>query len=42
MLLNFIDFASKYKMVNKKLTYQPDNILPRVGITIYTSISNKT
>ena len=30
MLLNFTDFASKYKMVNKKLTYQSDNILPRV------------
>ena len=28
MLLNFIDFASKYKMVNKNFTYQPDNIIP--------------
>ena len=30
MLSNFIDFASKYKMVNKKPTYQSDNILPWV------------
>lgn len=30
MLLNSPDFASKYKIVNKKLTYQPDKIIPRV------------
>ena len=30
MLLNFADFASKYKMVNKKLTCYQDNIIPRV------------
>lgn len=29
-LLNFTDFASKYKMVNKMLSYQPDNINPRI------------
>lgn len=28
--LNFIDFASKYKLVNKKLTSQPENTIPRV------------
>ena len=30
MLSNFTDFASKYKMVNKKLTCYPDNIIHRV------------
>ena len=30
MLLNFTNFASKYKMVNKKLTCYPDNIIHRV------------
>lgn len=29
MLLNFTDLASKYKMVNKKLTCYRDNIIPR-------------
>ena len=28
--LNFIDFASKYKLVNKKLITQPQNTIPRV------------
>ena len=41
MLLNFIDFASKYKMVNKKLTYQPDNIIPGVFLVILDCHSAK-
>ena len=30
MSLNFIDFATKYKLMNNKLSSQPDNIIPRV------------
>ena len=41
MLLNFIDFATKYKVVNKKLTCQPDNIIPRV-FPVYSSNPNGT
>ena len=29
-MLNFITFASKYKLVNKKLTSQPQKTVPRV------------
>ena len=29
MLLNFIDFASNYKVARKRLTCQLDNIIPR-------------
>ena len=29
MLLNFIDFASNYKVAKKRLTCQLDNIIPR-------------
>ena len=36
MLLNFIDFATKYKVVNKKLARQPDNIIPKV-FPLYSS-----
>ena len=28
--LNSVEFATKYKVVNKKLTKQPDNVIPRV------------
>ena len=31
VMLNFIDFASKYKLVNKKLITQPQNTIPRVS-----------
>lgn len=30
MALNFIHFATKYKLVNNKLTVQPHNMIPRV------------
>ena len=30
VMLNFVSFASKYKLVNKKLTSQPQNTVPRV------------
>ena len=30
VMLNFIDFASKYKLVNKKVITQPQNTIPRV------------
>lgn len=29
-MLNFIDFASKFRLVNKKVTSQPLNTIPRV------------
>lgn len=35
MFLNFIDLASKHKIVNKKLTCHPDNIIPRVFPVIF-------
>jgi hypothetical protein len=30
MNLNFVQFATKYKVVNAKLTALPDNVIPRI------------
>jgi len=36
MTLNFITFATKYKVVNSKLTAQSDNTIPRI-FPVYSS-----
>ena len=36
MDLNFIEFASKYKVVNNKISNQPENMIPRV-FPVYSS-----
>lgn len=36
MTLNFLNFATKYKTVNNKLTPQPENTVPRV-FPVYSS-----